>query len=135
MNPRRTFLRHRPGGHVPGRNPLVLPFENGARVMKAFPGKRPLIVQTSRPAQLETPFEIFNEGILTPNDAFFVRYHLAGLPLSVDTGSFRLNIKGAVKNPLSLTLENLRQDFEQVETVAVAQCSGNSRGFSPPLTA
>jgi len=103
--------------------------------MKAFPGKRPLIVQTSRPAQLETPFEIFNEGILTPNDAFFVRYHLAGLPLSVDTGSFRLNIKGAVKNPLSLTLENLRQDFEQVETVAVAQCSGNSRGFSPPLTA
>lgn len=111
---------------------IVLPFANGERAVKAFPGKRPLIVLTSRPPQLETPFSVFNDGVLTPNDAFFVRYHLAGIPLSVDTDAFRLNVKGTLKTPLSLSLKNLRKDFEQVETVAVAQCSGNSRGFVQP---
>ena len=50
-----------------------LPFENGRRQLVAYPEKRPLIVLTSRPPQLETPFDVFNEGIITPNDAFFVR--------------------------------------------------------------
>ena len=53
-------------GHV------MLPFENGERELMAYPQKRPLIVQTLRPPQLETPFSVFNEGLLTPNDAFFV---------------------------------------------------------------
>ena len=61
-----------------------LPFVNGQRKLVAYPEKRPLIVLTSRPPQLETPFEIFNEGIVTPNDAFFVRYHNAGLPTAID---------------------------------------------------
>lgn len=111
---------------------VVLPFANGERGLATFPGKRPLIVLTSRPPQLETPFSVFNDGILTPNDAFYVRYHLAGIPLTVDTDAFRLKVKGTVRTPLSLSLENLRKDFEQVETVAVAQCSGNSRGFVEP---
>jgi sulfite dehydrogenase len=46
----------------------------------AYPGKRPLIVLTSRPPQLETPFEVFDGGPITPNDAFLVRYHHAGIP-------------------------------------------------------
>lgn len=111
---------------------ITLPFENGARPLVAYPGKRPLMVLTSRPPQLETPFSIFNEGILTPNDAFFVRYHLSNIPLEIDTDSFRLTIKGEVNAPLSLSLDDLRKNFEAVETVAVAQCSGNSRGFSEP---
>jgi len=57
-----------------------LPFENGERELVVYPGKRPMIGLSARPPQLETPFEVFNEGILTPNDAFFVRYHLAGIP-------------------------------------------------------
>jgi sulfite dehydrogenase (cytochrome) subunit A len=111
---------------------ITLPFENGARSLAEYPGKRPLILLTSRPPQLETPFSVFNEGVLTPNDAFFVRYHLSNIPLSIDTDTFRLSIKGTVNAPLSLSLKNLRKDFEQVETVAVAQCSGNSRGFVQP---
>ncbi|WP_035608577.1 molybdopterin-dependent oxidoreductase [Haloferula sp. BvORR071] len=111
---------------------ITLPFENGTRALVAYPGKRPLIVLTSRPPQLETPFSVFNEGILTPNDAFFVRYHLANIPTAIDTETFRLTIKGEVNTPLTLTLDDLRKNFEAVETVAVAQCSGNSRGFSQP---
>ncbi|MDB6137697.1 MAG: oxidase, partial [Verrucomicrobiaceae bacterium] len=63
-----------------GEDMVHLPFENGDRRLVKYPGKRPLMVLTSRPPQLETPFEVFQEGMITPNDAFFVRYHLAGLP-------------------------------------------------------
>src|SRR5437763_8399897 len=61
-----------------------MPFANGKRNLVAYPEKRPLIVLTSRPPQLETPFEVFNEGLITPNDAFFVRYHNAGIPNAID---------------------------------------------------
>src|SRR5207245_257571 len=113
----------------------TLPFANGERRLVQYPQKRPLIVQTSRPPQLETPFAVFNEGVITPNDAFFVRYHLANVPLDIDLAKFRLEVKGIVKTPLSLSLEELRHDFENVEVVAVNQCSGNSRGFFQPRVA
>ncbi|TGN36894.1 oxidase, partial [Klebsiella oxytoca] len=86
-------------------------------------GKRPLIQMTSRPPQLETPFSVFDEGTITANDAFFVRYHLAGLPNEIDPDAFRLEIKGKVEKPLSLSLEDLKA-LEPVEIVAVNQCSG-----------
>ena len=60
----------------------------------AYPQKRPLIVLTTRPPQLETPFAVFNEGLLTPNDAFFVRYHWSGLPTSIDPDGLRLRVGG-----------------------------------------
>lgn len=109
-----------------------LPFENGSRPLVAYPQKRPLIRLTSRPPQLETPFSVFNEGIITPNDAFFVRYHLPNIPLEIDAETFRVEVKGKVATPLKLSLADLRRDFESVEVVAVNQCSGNSRGFSKP---
>ncbi len=109
-----------------------LPFANGERRLVQFPGKRPLILLTHRPPQLETPFAVFNEGVITPNDAFFVRYHLSGIPLAVDPDAFRLEVKGLVQTPLKLSLAELRRDFEAVEIVAVNQCSGNSRGFFQP---
>ena len=111
---------------------ITLPFERGKRPLVAFPEKRPLMVMTTRPPQLETPFHLFNERIFTPNDAFFVRWHLANIPNQVDVKTFRLAIRGSVKQPLSLSLEELKRDFEQVEIAAVCQCGGNSRGFFEP---
>jgi DMSO/TMAO reductase YedYZ molybdopterin-dependent catalytic subunit len=115
---------------------VELPFVNGRRNLLAFPEKRPLIVLTSRPPQLETPFEVFNEGIVTPNDAFFVRYHNAGIPTSVDADKHVIKIGGnACGKPYELTLAALRTQFKPIEYVAVNQCSGNSRGlFSPRVT-
>jgi DMSO/TMAO reductase YedYZ molybdopterin-dependent catalytic subunit len=110
---------------------ITLPFANGERALAKYPGKRPLIVLTSRPPQLETPFSVFNEGVITPNDAFFVRYHLAGIPTSIDADTFRLAVQGHVEKPLELSLAELRK-MDNVELVAVNQCSGNSRGFFVP---
>ena len=115
-------------------DPIVtLPFENGERPLVAYPQKRPLLRLTTRPPQLETPFSVFNEGLLTPNDAFFVRYHLTvSPPSSIDPDTFRLQVKGTVKQPTDFSLEELKTRFEPVELVAVNQCSGNSRGFFQP---
>ncbi len=110
---------------------ITLPFANGERRLVKYPQKRPLILVTARPPQLETPFSVFNENVITPNDAFFVRYHLSDIPLSIDPDTFRLEIKGSVESPLTLSLADLKK-FEPVELVAVCQCSGNSRGFSQP---
>lgn len=111
---------------------VTLPFANGERRLVKFPQKRPLILLTQRPPQLETPFSVFKEGVLTPNDAFFVRYHLANIPRNVDLKTFRLEVKGMVKTPLQLSMQDLTTQFEHVEIVAVNQCSGNSRGFFQP---
>jgi DMSO/TMAO reductase YedYZ molybdopterin-dependent catalytic subunit len=144
---RRNFLRAAiiagVGGAFSGRllaealagDVVQMPFAHGERHLATFPQKRPLILLTSRPPQLETPFSVFNESILTPNDAFFVRYHLSQIPTSIDPDQFRLNIKGNVNSPLSLSVADLKTQFEPTELVAVNQCSGNSRGFFVPRVA
>src|ERR1043165_857471 len=120
---RRKFLRTTGlvglGGLAAGRATLALgaekmtmPFTNGPRALVKFPQKRPLILLTTRPPQLETPFSVFNEGLLTPHDAFFVRYHLAGVPTSIDPEKFTLAIKGKVNTPLTLSLADLKTKFD-----------------------
>jgi len=143
---RRSFLRATAlvsaGGLVAGRvasalagETVTMPFGNGERPLVKFPQKRPLILLTTRPPQLETPFAVFNTGLLTPNDAFFARYHLTQIPTSVDPAQFNLEIKGKVHSPLTLSLADLKTKFEPMEVVAVNQCSGNGRGFSTPRVA
>src|SRR5882724_2788123 len=111
---------------------VVLPFENGKRPLVKYPQKRPLIRLTTRPPQLETPFSVFDEGVITPNDAFFVRYHLNLPPLNVDVDAFRLRVTGKIKTPAEFSVAELKSKFEPVEIIAVNQCSGNGRGFSQP---
>src|SRR5436190_11329929 len=86
-----------------------LPFENGTRPLVKYPQKRPLLRLTSRPPQLKTPFSVFNEGVITPNDAFFVRYHLSNSPPPEEAlapEKFRLDVKGKVNTPLTLSLDD-----------------------------
>jgi len=114
---------------------VALPFGNGVRPLVTYPGKRPLLQTTARPPQLETPFAVFDEGAITPNDAFFVRYHLADIPLEIDPEAFRLGVTGHVERPVSLALAEIKALPGRTEIVAVNQCSGNSRGFFEPRMA
>lgn len=113
---------------------VTLPIGNGERPLVKYPQKRPLIRLTARPPQLETPFSVYAEGPITPNDAFFVRYHLSALPYDLDPDKFTLEVKGKVDRPLRLSLAELRK-LPTVELTAVNQCSGNSRGFFEPRVA
>ncbi|HUR58612.1 MAG TPA: molybdopterin-dependent oxidoreductase [Opitutaceae bacterium] len=111
---------------------VTLPFENGGRELVAFPQKRPMICLTARPPQLETPFSVFNESVLTPNDAFFVRYHLSDIPTRIDPAAYRVRVHGKVATSLTLSLDELKRIAPPVDLVAVNQCSGNSRGHFTP---
>ena len=120
---------------APAAETVTMPFGNGQRSLVKFPQKRPLILLTTRPPQLETPFSVFNDGLLTPNDAFFVRYHLSQVPTAIDPDKFTVAVKGKVASPLTLSIAELKGKFEPAEIVAVNQCSGNGRGFSSPRVA
>src|SRR5215467_9058796 len=100
-------------------------------ITRAFPGKGAMVLQRTRPPLLETPWEVFDRGVFTPNDAFFVRWHWAVIPGDVDVASFRLAIRGHVNQPLSLSLAEVLA-MPRVELAAVNQCSGNSRGLFFP---
>ena len=100
--------------------------------LEALPGKKPLIKLSYRPPNYETPLSYFSSEF-TPNESFFVRYHLAGIPEEIDVAKWKLKIGGeGVGKPLELSVNELRSDFEPVEVAAVCQCSGNRRGFSEP---
>jgi DMSO/TMAO reductase YedYZ molybdopterin-dependent catalytic subunit len=64
--------------------------------------KTDLLMLADRPPLLETPLHHFLSE-LTPNDAYFVRWHYAGLPTSIDLRTFRLSVAGAVTRPLQLS--------------------------------
>ncbi len=114
---------------------IALPFANGNRILTSgFPQKSNVILQRTRPPLLETPFEVFDRGVLTPNDRFYVRWHLANIPTSVNPATFRLDIRGHVNKAVSLTLDEIVNKFERFEIIAVNQCSGNSRGFFNPVS-
>jgi DMSO/TMAO reductase YedYZ molybdopterin-dependent catalytic subunit len=99
--------------------------------LEGLAGKVPLIKRTFRPPNFETPIDYFRDPI-TPNNAFFVRYHLAGIPM-VDAKAWRLKVSGdAAGQPLEFDLAQLKREFEMAEIVAVCQCSGNRRGLFEP---
>jgi DMSO/TMAO reductase YedYZ molybdopterin-dependent catalytic subunit len=99
-----------------------------------FPHKGAMILQRSRAPLLETPFEVFDQGVFTPNDRFYVRWHWAVIPTEVDADKFRLAVRGHVNQALSLSLKEILA-MPRVEMAAVNQCSGNSRGFFQPRVA
>jgi DMSO/TMAO reductase YedYZ molybdopterin-dependent catalytic subunit len=102
------------------------------QITTAFPQKGPMILQRTRPPLLETPFEVFDRGVFTPNDQFYVRWHWAVIPTDIDIGKFNLTVRGHVSQTLSLSLNDILHGLPSVQLSAVNQCSGNSRGFFQP---
>jgi len=97
-----TTLAGRSSAFAADVDPLL-----AGRPLVRYPEKTDLILLTARPPQLETPLSYFDRAI-TPNDAFFVRYHIFPIPM-----------------------DDLKK-FPRASVTAVAQCSGNSRGrFAP----
>src|SRR4029077_19949894 len=98
------------------------------------PQKAPLLLLTDRPVQLETPRRYFSTAF-TPNDAFYVRWHLDGIPNNVDLKDWKLQIEGNVARPQSLSLSELMQKFKTVSIAAVNQCSAHSPSRLQPRVA
>jgi DMSO/TMAO reductase YedYZ molybdopterin-dependent catalytic subunit len=104
-------------------------------ILDALPGKKPLIKLSYRPPNYEAPLEYFRTAI-TPNDEFFVRYHLSVIPevdaKALDPKTWKVAIGGEGANgEASLSLDDLKA-MPAHEIVAVNQCSGNRRGLFQP---
>jgi DMSO/TMAO reductase YedYZ molybdopterin-dependent catalytic subunit len=99
-------------------------------VMGTLPGKQPLIQLADRPPNYEAPLEYLRTAI-TPNDQFYVRYHLSDIP-EIDVKNYKIKVGGdGAATPVELTLDDLKA-MPAIEIVAVNQCSGNRRGLSQP---
>ena len=87
-----------------------------------------LITRQTEPRVFETPVNKVH-SLLTPNELFYVRSHSSAPKLDVE--SYRLQIDGAVRNPFSLTYNQLR-NMPAVTRAALLECAGNSRVFLAP---
>jgi DMSO/TMAO reductase YedYZ molybdopterin-dependent catalytic subunit len=122
---RRSWAQSMVDLHAPG-GPSTRPLST------EYPQKGPMIVQRSSPPWLETPFEIFDKGVFTPNDRHFVSWHWADFPSQPDLEKYRLTVRGHVNTPLSLTIDEILHGLPRFEIAAVAQCAGNSRIYTQP---
>jgi sulfite oxidase len=84
-----------------------------------------LIVRTERPFNAETPLGVLCRSHVTPTELFFIRSH--GEVPDVDTAAYRLTVAGDVRQPLSLSLRELRDRFPPVSVTATIACAGNRR--------
>src|SRR6202171_4730215 len=114
--------------HVPGGPSTRM-------ITTSYPQKARMILQRSSPPWLETPFEVFDKGVLTPNDQHYVSWHWASFPDDIDVDSFRLAVRGQVNQPLSLSLKDILRGFSRFDIAAVNQCAGNSRIYAVPRVA
>src|SRR5262249_5601000 len=112
---------------------LPAALSEGARnnaMLDALPGKKPLIKLSYRPPNYETPIEYFRTAI-TPNDAFFVRYHLSNIPaVDVKTSKILISAEGAQGRAEFAMADRTR--LPAAELLAVSLCSGNRRGLFQP---
>ena len=65
-----------------------------------------LIIRQKEPANLEMPFDQA-ESYITPTELFYIRSHFP--PPKIDLCDYRLRIDGAVKSPLTLSYDELRE--------------------------
>lgn len=83
-------------------DPLLPGGPNERPLTTAYPTKGAMILQRTRTPLLETPFEAFDQGVFTPNDRFFVRWHWSNIPAEIDADAFRLAVRGHLNQALSL---------------------------------
>src|SRR5258705_9913308 len=87
-----------------------------------------LIIRQKEPTNLETPLDQV-DSYLTPTELFYIRSHFAAPKL--ERASYQLRIDGAVRNPFSLSYQQLR-GMPSETRVATLECAGNSRVFLIP---
>lgn len=90
-----------------------------------FPG---MITRMSEPENLEFPFAALKTPI-TPAEQFYVRNHFP-IP-KIDIDKWRLTVEGAVKQPLSLTYNELLK-MKSSKLTATLECAGNGRVYLTP---
>jgi DMSO/TMAO reductase YedYZ molybdopterin-dependent catalytic subunit len=87
-----------------------------------------LIIGQKEPPNLEMPFDRL-DAYLTPTELFYIRSHFP--TPRIDAADYWLRIDGAVRNPLALSYQELREMRSERRT-ATLECAGNNRVFLVP---
>jgi len=87
-----------------------------------------MIIRQKDPANLETPLDQV-DSYVTPTELFYIRSHFRAP--AIDAAAYRLRVEGAVNNPFSLTLAQLRSMPSQTRP-STLECAGNGRVFLVP---
>jgi DMSO/TMAO reductase YedYZ molybdopterin-dependent catalytic subunit len=115
------FHRNMPGGLIP-----VALAEEGFRIKN----KDGLTILNDRPVNAECPPPLLDDDI-TPTARHFVRNN--GIPpASVDASNWTLQIDGEVVKPMTLTIDDLKNNFDVVTQALVIECGGNGRAYFDP---
>ncbi len=122
-----VFARNMPAGLIPAAL---------AETTEAFllEGKEGLHVLNDRPINAETPADLLDDEV-TPNHRHFVRNNgfVPDKAKNMDASGWTLTIDGEVDTPLTLTLDDLKSNFEVVKLKLQLECGGNGRAaFNPP---
>ncbi|MBV7298122.1 molybdopterin-dependent oxidoreductase [Enterovibrio paralichthyis] len=117
------FHRNMPAGIIPAA------FAEGLEDV-VIEGKDGLVVLNDRPMNAETPPHLLNDDV-TPTQRHFIRNN--GIPpTEVNPETWTLTIDGLVDKPMTLTIEDLKKNFDVVEQQLVVECGGNGRAFFEP---
>ncbi len=94
-------------------------------------GKDGLTLLNDRPVNAETPAHLLDDAI-TPTARHFIRNN--GIPPEeVDPANWTLTIDGMVDNPMTMSIDDLKSQFEPVTMALIIECGGNGRwAFDPP---
>lgn len=91
-----------------------------------------LTVLNDRPLNMETPPHLLDDEV-TPAARMFVRNNgLEPVVSADDVANWRLMLDGEVERPLSLSIDELKRDFEVVTLRLQIECAGNGRRFMKP---
>ncbi|MEZ5894541.1 MAG: sulfite oxidase [Parvularculaceae bacterium] len=116
------FARFLPKGMIP----VALAQET------AIPGKSGLTVLGDRPLNAETPPHLLDEAV-TSGAHMFVRNNGLTPAFSVsDIANWTLTVDGEVDTPLSLSIADLKNNFDAVTLQLQIECGGNGRRFMTP---
>jgi DMSO/TMAO reductase YedYZ molybdopterin-dependent catalytic subunit len=120
------FHRNMPGGVIPA----AFAQDTGMDLMKEKDG---LTVYNDRPVNAETPAHLLDDDI-TPYSRHFVRMNGLVPQSALDQAAdgWTLAVDGEVNAPLSLSIEELKNRFENVTLQLCIECGGNGRAFFEP---
>uniref|UniRef100_Q8J259 Nitrate reductase [NADPH] n=1 Tax=Tuber borchii TaxID=42251 RepID=Q8J259_TUBBO len=118
--------------------PLPAPSVNPTKVLDIDVGtpdahvpRDPRLIRLTgvHPFNVEPPLSaLFDSGFLTPTELFYVRNHGAVPEVRDDEVlDWTITVEGLVANPLTLTLRQIMEEFEQVTLPVTFVCAGNRR--------
>jgi len=124
------------GAAIPFADYLPAGLVPAALADETLPGKDGLRLLNDRPINAETPAHLLDDAV-TPASRLFVRNN--GIPPSIegsDPDDWRFEIAGeACSRPVTLTVGELKERFEQHTLQLTIECGGNGRSeFSPPAS-